>query len=170
MDLIETFRKRGIPHALSLAMIAFITVLTLDQASKWWVVEGLNLKERGMIPVLPPLLNFQMAWNDGVNFGLLGGNAQTMRLPMIAFSLCFTAGLLAYARGSSSRSQAIALGVAAGGALGNAIDRMTWGAVADFLNVSWWSLKNPWSFNVADIAIFAGFAAAVLFSRKNRPA
>ncbi len=171
MDLIDTFRRRGAPNALSLALIAFAIVLVLDQASKWWVVEGLNLKERGVIPVLSPLLTFQMAWNDGVNFGLLGGNPQAMRIPLIVLSLCFTAAIIAYARGSSNRVQAIALGVAAGGALGNAIDRMTWGAVADFLNMSCCSLKNPWSFNVADIAIFAGLGFAVVFSsKKSQPA
>ena len=171
MNLIDNFRRRGVPHALGLALIAFAVVLVLDQASKWWIVEGLNLKERGVIPVLSPFLTFQMAWNDGVNFGLLGGNPQAMRLPLIVLSLCFTVALVAYARGATNRTQAIALGVAAGGALGNAIDRMTWGAVADFLNMSCCSLNNPWSFNVADIAIFAGLSVAVLFSgKKSQPA
>lgn len=171
MKTIDYFRRRGAPHALGLALIAFAVVLVLDQASKWWVVEGLNLKERGVIPALSPLLTFQMAWNDGVNFGLLGGNPGAMRLPLIVLSLGFTVALIAFARGASSRVQAIALGVAAGGALGNAIDRMTWGAVADFLNMSCCSIDNPWSFNVADIAIFAGLGVAVLVSgKKAQPA
>lgn len=171
MKMIDYFRRRGAPHALGLPLIAFAIVLVLDQASKWWVVEGLNLKERGVIPVLSPFLTFQMAWNDGVNFGLLGGNPGAMRLPLIVLSLGFTVALIAFARGASSRVQAIALGVAAGGALGNAIDRMTWGAVADFLNMSCCSIDNPWSFNVADIAIFAGLGVAVLVSgKKAQPA
>ncbi|HPN05317.1 MAG TPA: signal peptidase II [Hyphomonadaceae bacterium] len=171
MSWIDYFRRRGVPHALMLALVAFAVVLVLDQASKWWVVEGLNLKERGVIPVLSPFLTFQMAWNDGVNFGLLGGNPGAMRIPLIVLSLCFTVTLIAFARGASNRVQAIALGVAAGGALGNAIDRMTRGAVADFLNMSCCSLNNPWSFNVADIAIFAGLGVAVLCSgKKSQPA
>jgi signal peptidase II len=57
---------------------------------------------------------------------------------------------------------AIALGLAAGGATGNVIDRLNWGAVADFLNVSCCGIRNPWSFNVADIAVFGGFALLLL--------
>jgi signal peptidase II len=50
------------------------------------------------------------------------------------------------------------LGIAAGGAIGNILDRWTWGAVADFLNVSCCGIDNPWSFNIADIAVFGGLA------------
>ncbi|MDD9978204.1 MAG: signal peptidase II, partial [Boseongicola sp.] len=51
-----------------------------------------------------------------------------------------------------------------GGALGNVIDRVIYGAVADFLNMSCCGFDNPWSFNVADIAIFVGAAGLILFS------
>ena len=57
----------------------------------------------------------------------------------------------------------IAAGVLIGGALGNVVDRLIYGAVADFLNMSCCGIDNPYAFNVADIAIFAGAAALVLF-------
>src|SRR3989338_3779539 len=59
-------------------------VFLLYQASKWGVVQGLNLIERGEIDVIPPLLNFRMAWNQGVNFGLFSNSADVMRWVLIA--------------------------------------------------------------------------------------
>lgn len=166
LGISDIMRRRGAAHALSAALFAFAAILVLDQVSKWWIVEGLNLRQRGVIEVLPSVLSFRMAWNDGVNFGLFGGSADTLRMPLVAFSVLFTIGLLFYARSASTQLQAAWLGVAAGGALGNAIDRITWGAVADFLNVSCCSIRNPWSFNIADIAIFVGLGLAFLFSQK----
>jgi len=65
----------------------------------------------------------------------------------------------------------ISAGLLVGGALGNVIDRILYGAVADFLNMSCCGFENPYAFNVADIAIFAGAAGLVLFSGdgKDRP-
>ena len=56
-----------------------------------------------------------------------------------------------------------------GGALGNVIDRLLYGAVADFLNMSLPGWQNPYSFNVADIAIFAGAIGLVLVPQKKDP-
>jgi signal peptidase II len=55
-------------------------------------------------------------------------------------------------------------GLLVGGALGNVIDRIAYGAVADFLNMSCCGIENPYAFNVADIAIFAGALGLVLFT------
>ena len=172
MDAISRVRdflsKRGIPGGVWIALAAFAIVLAADQASKFYVVDGLNLKEVGSINVIDPYLNFRMAWNTGVNFGIGGGNPAVTRIPLIAFSILFTIGALVFSRRSSTALQAAGLGVAAGGALGNAIDRLNWGAVADFLNMSCCGFVNPWSFNVADIAIFAGIAMAFLFDGKSK--
>ena len=61
----------------------------------------------------------------------------------------------------------IAAGLLIGGALGNVIDRLAYGAVADFLNMSLPGWDNPYSFNVADIAIFAGAIGLVLVPQKH---
>ncbi len=58
----------------------------------------------------------------------------------------------------------LSAGLLVGGALGNVVDRLAYGAVADFLNMSCCGIENPYAFNVADIAIFAGAAGLVLFA------
>ncbi len=158
------FAPTGRSDALWLALLGFGLVLAADQASKIYVVEGLNLRERGAMDVIPPYLNFRMAWNTGVNFGIGGGDPEVTRLPLVVLSCVFAVVAVAYSRRVTTRVQAIGLGVAAGGALGNAIDRLNWGAVADFLNMSCCGFQNPWSFNVADIAIFVGFLMAILWA------
>ena len=65
-------------------------------------------------------------------------------------------GFLITSLSNSDRFYAISTGVIAGGAFGNVVDRIHYGAVADFLNVSCCGIRNPWSFNVADIAVFIG--------------
>lgn len=140
-------------------------VFALDQASKWGVVQGLNLKERGEIDVIPPLLNFRMAWNQGVNFGLFSNSADVMRWVLIAVAVVISAWVVVWLyREKAGRWAMIAGGLLVGGALGNVIDRLIYGAVADFLNMSCCGLENPFSFNVADIAIFAGALGLVLFT------
>ncbi len=62
----------------------------------------------------------------------------------------------------------ISTGLLVGGALGNVVDRLVYGAVADFLNMSCCGVDNPFSFNVADVAIFAGAIGMVLFSGRQK--
>ena len=138
-----------------IAVVA-VAVLAADQLSKWWVVDVMGLDERLVIPVLPPLLTFKMAWNTGVNFGLFGGGSDAMRWVLIAISVIVSAALVWWVLRRRSRPMAYGAGLVLGGAIGNAIDRFRHGAVADFLNTSCCGIDNPFSFNVADIAIFLG--------------
>jgi signal peptidase II len=138
------------------ALAALVVIVALDQLTKWLVVEYMNLRELKSIDFIP-FLNFRMAWNPGVNFGLLSADTETGRWLLIGFTGAISAALLAAAVWSRRSLSSIGLGIAAGGAIGNLIDRFTYGAVADFINMSGFGIRNPWSFNVADIAIFAGF-------------
>ncbi|MDR0810058.1 MAG: signal peptidase II [Gemmobacter sp.] len=149
-----------------------LAVFVIDQITKLGVVFGLNLRERGEIDVLPPLLNFRMAWNQGVNFGLLSSSAEVMRWVLIVLSLVITGWVLHWTRRSRHGPWVqVSAGLLVGGALGNVVDRLAYGAVADFLNMSCCGIENPYAFNVADIAIFAGAAGLVLFTgrRNGRP-
>jgi len=141
--------------SLSLAVVVMVLIFVLDQASKYWVVEHLDLRNIGHIPV-NALINFYMAWNTGINFGLFSGDADTSRWVLIILASVIGAGFLFMSLTSTDRLYAISTGVIAGGAFGNVVDRIHYGAVADFLNVSCCGIRNPWSFNVADIAVFIG--------------
>ncbi len=132
-----------------------IWVFLLDQATKYYVVHILKLDVVKRIEVLDPFLVLQMAWNRGVNFGL--GAGLDMRWVLIGVAVVISAAVLIWlARSGASKWGYIAGGLLVGGALGNVIDRLLYGAVADFLNMSCCGITNPYAFNVADVAIFAG--------------
>ena len=115
------------------------------------------------IDVLPPWLNLRMAWNQGVNFGLFSSDENVMRWVLIAVALAVCTWVwLWLRRGRASTLGRTAGGLLIGGAIGNVIDRLAYGAVADFLNMSLPGWQNPYSFNLADIAIFAGAIGLVL--------
>ncbi len=139
-------------------------VFLADQASKYLVVHWMNLREVGSIDVLPPLLNLRMAWNYGVNFGWFSGESDSTRWILIGIALMIVAFVLYWLRKENfGRIGLISAGILVGGALGNIIDRIIYGAVADFLNMSCCGFSNPFSFNIADIAIFAGAFGMVIF-------
>ncbi len=152
----------GLGKTLVIAGITFL----IDQISKWYVVEYLDLKTKYAIDVLPPFLNFRMAWNEGINFGLFANGADTMRWVLIGLALAISIAVLCYARNFKGWLAALFLGCIVGGALGNALDRFVYGAVADFLNMSCCGFNNPFSFNVADAIIFFGAFGLIFFSEK----
>ncbi|MFC3628638.1 signal peptidase II [Paracoccus angustae] len=142
-------------------------IFLLDQALKYWVVHVLQLDRLREIDVLPPWLNLRMAWNQGVNFGLMASDTDITRWILIAVALVIVAWVWIWIwRSDAGRFARVAAGLLIGGALGNVIDRLLYGAVADFLNMSLPGWQNPYSFNVADIAIFAGAIGLVLVPQK----
>lgn len=141
-------------------LIAF----ALDQASKLGVVFGLNLIERGVIEIWDPFLTFRMAWNTGVNFGLFAHHAEAMRWGLIVLALVIAAWVWRWlARAGAGGLAQIAGGLLIGGAFGNVADRLAYGAVADFLNMSCCGIENPYAFNIADAAIFMGALGLIFF-------
>ncbi len=146
-------------------------VFLLDQASKYLVVHSMDLRTLGTIEVAPPFLVLRMAWNYGINFGLMAGDSVWARWALIAMALVISGAVLWWAHHEpGGKWQRIAAGLLVGGALGNVIDRVLYGAVADFLNMSCCGFNNPFAFNVADIAIFAGALGMVIFTPGKKPA
>ncbi|WP_417494195.1 signal peptidase II [Maricaulis sp.] len=167
-----------------LGLILAGAVLVLDQLSKWWVLDRLAFSPPGCLDFqradaaarasmanncghieVSPFFDLTMVWNKGVSFGLLGADGPLGRFLLVGFSvavaLALVAGLLSVGPFKVARRwQAIAFGLIIGGALGNAIDRALYGAVADFLNFS--GLMFPWVFNIADVGINLGVAAIIL--------
>lgn len=146
-----------------------LATLTADQATKLLVIFGLDLPHRGEIDVIDPLLNFRWAENRGINFGLLNSGTEVTRWLLIALAIGISAWVVRWAqRDGFTRWGQISAGLLVGGAAGNVVDRLAYGYVADFLNMSCCGIENPYAFNVADIAIFAGAIGLVLFTGKSQ--
>ena len=140
-----------------------IVVFLIDRISKFWVVDILDLGNIGQIEVWPPYLNFRMAWNKGINFGLLN-MGDDGRWVLIALSIVVVIFVIIWTRRAQGWLIPIATGAIVGGAMGNVFDRVVYGAVADFLNMSCCGIQNPFAFNIADAAIFAGAVILIIFA------
>lgn len=158
-----------VAYPLPRALVVAAVVFALDRASKVWIVEGLGLRHRGRIEVLDPFFNLTMAWNRGINFGLFD-RGEDGRLILVALAFAIVAALLWWVRAMPGRAGPIGVGLLVGGALGNVWDRLQWGAVADFINMSCCGIRNPFAFNIADAAIFAGALVLVAFGGDRRAA
>lgn len=140
-----------------LVPIVAALALGLDQLSKWVVIQRMNLPLVQEIDLIDPWLNLRMAWNQGMNFGLMASSQDLTRWLLIGVALVICVWVSVWVwRARPGRLARVAAGLLIGGALGNVIDRASYGAVADFLNMSLPGWRNPYSFNIADIAIFAG--------------
>lgn len=139
-----------------LALAALIVVV--DQASKWWIMAGVMMPPR-VIP-LTPFFNLVMTWNRGVSFGLFnnGSPYNALILPVIAIVISVLLGV--WLARVHKPMVAYGLGSVIGGAVGNLIDRVRFGAVADFLDFHLWGYHWP-AFNVADSAITIGVAILI---------
>jgi signal peptidase II len=144
-------------YAFSLAA----AVVVLDQLSKWWILSVYRLPER-ITTEISPIFSLTMVWNRGVSFGLFRADQDLGRWLLVAFSLAVAIALALWARKAERRLTALALGLVIGGAIGNLIDRVRFGAVADFLDFT--GLGFPWVFNVADSAITVGVIVLLLDS------
>ena len=137
-----------------------IVVIVLDQLSKLIVVHAMDLKTVNVILVADPYLILRMAWNEGINFGFVPFAGKWV---LIGLAVVICGWILGWMiRDKPGKWVQISAGLVIGGAVGNIIDRVAYGAVADFLNMSCCGFENPFSFNVADIAIFFG-AAGLIF-------
>lgn len=162
-------KKPAPPVRTDMRLVIWVatTIFVIDQVLKYWVVHVLQLDRLREIDVLPPWLNLRMAWNQGVNFGLMASDTDVTKWILIAVALAIVAWVWVWIwRANAGTFARIAAGLLIGGALGNVIDRLLYGAVADFLNMSLPGWQNPYSFNVADIAIFAGAIGLVLVPQK----
>jgi signal peptidase II len=150
-------------------LVATALVLLADQASKWAILSVLDLPQRAAPMVLAPVLNLTMVWNRGVTFGLLTGFGAWGHLLLSGLAICVVVVLAVWLRRAESAVTAIALGAIGGGAIGNVIDRLRFGAVVDFIDTH----LGDWHwyvFNIADAAIVCGVVALAIDSRWPRRA
>lgn len=159
---------------LSISAIVFV----LDQITKYLVLGPGRFSPPGCLEAgvncrfieLSPIFDLQMVWNRGVSFGLLRADADLARWGLVALSFVIAGFFAWWLKGAERRLTGVALGLVIGGALGNVIDRIRFGAVADFLDFN--GLWFPWVFNVADAAITVGailLAADMLLFAESEP-
>lgn len=134
--------------------LAFMMALVTDQVTKAAILE--RAEGAGWTEQVTEFFNLVLVFNQGVSFGLFGES----RLPYQDLLLAGLAALVAlvllkWISGQLGERLSLAYGLIAGGALGNAIDRLRIGAVVDFLDFHWQGWHWP-SFNIADSAIFIG--------------
>jgi signal peptidase II len=130
-----------------------VTVL-IDQAHKAWMLYVYDIGAKGTVTITP-FFDLVLVWNQGISYGLLPQESAAGRLGLILFALVASLALTVWLARLESRLTAIAIGLIIGGAIGNAIDRILYGAVADFF--SFHAFGYQWYvFNVADTAIVAG--------------
>jgi signal peptidase II len=137
--------------------VALATAL-IDQASKLWVLFVLELGVRESVSVTP-FLDLMLTWNTGISYGLFRQEGPLGQWALLALKAIAAALLWIWLSRASSRLTALSLGLIIGGAAGNAIDRLAYGAVADFVlfHITTESFSFQWYvFNLADVAIVAG--------------
>ena len=130
----------------------------VDQAVKLWLLFVFDLGARGVV-TLAPFLDLVLTWNTGISYGLFPQEGPVGQWVLLAVKALAVALLWIWLARVSSRLTALALGLIIGGALGNAIDRLAYGAVADFVlfHLTTGGFSFKWYvFNVADAAIVAG--------------
>ena len=145
-----------------------LLIIVLDQLTKAWVLGSADVSDPILIPagyrfaeVIPGIFNLTMVRNTGVSFGLFGGGGA--RWVLAIFSIIVAGGLIWWATQANRRLLISAIGLVIGGAIGNAIDRVRFGYVIDFIDVSGLGFF-PWVFNIADSAITVGVVLLILDS------
>ena len=132
-------------------------VLLLDQLSKWLVLDVMN-PDRRLIEILP-WFNLALVWNRGISFGMFASHNQPVLLVVLSLAIVWI--LLRWLCKNVSWLVSLALGLIIGGAIGNVVDRLRFGAVVDFFDAHIGAYHWP-AFNIADSAIFIGIVLLCL--------
>ena len=142
---------------LPVSALTATTALAIDQALKYW---AMSLDGEVQIN---PFLRIVRAWNPGTGFGLSPSWASPWILTSVAILISLV--VLYWTNLSNKIWHRVFCGLIAGGALGNALDRMVHGAVYDYLNIGCCGVQYPYAFNLADLAITTGCLALVFRGR-----
>ncbi|MEM9667324.1 MAG: signal peptidase II [Pseudomonadota bacterium] len=151
-------------------------ILIFDQVTKWMILDtaalnGLNCLDRsqpcGQLE-FSPIFKLSMVWNRGMSFGALQSEG-VMRWILVIMTVAIAIGFAVWLFRATGKVTVLALSLVVAGAIGNVIDRVRFGAVVDFIDVTSWLPIFPWVFNVADSAITVGaillLADQLIFSK-----
>jgi signal peptidase II len=167
----DEFLVPAMTPRLRSGLIAAVAVLVVDQATKLWLLFVFDIA-RGAVRVTP-FFDLVLAWNTGISYGWFQTESAAGQAILLTIKATAVIVLAIWMARSQTRTAAIALGLIIGGAIGNAIDSLAYGAVVDFAHLHIQIGENDLSwyvFNLADTAIVAGVAALLYDSFFGEPA
>jgi len=156
---------------LRAGIIAAIITLIVDQASKLWLLYGFDIGHRTV--KVTPFFDLVLAWNIGISFGWFQNDNAAAQIALMIVKILAVIALAIWMTRSQTVMATVALGFIIGGAIGNGIDRLAYGAVVDFalFHVQIGGNTFNWYvFNLADVAIVAGVIALLYDSFVGVPA
>ncbi|HVI30087.1 signal peptidase II [Hansschlegelia sp.] len=137
-------------RAFLLAALVFV----LDQAIKLWALFVFELADKGRVAVLP-VFDLVLIWNRGVSYGMLQQDGDLGRWLLVALHVVASIGIAVWIARERQTVSAYGLALILGGAVGNGVDRVAYGAVVDYALLHWGEV-TWYVFNLADAAIVAG--------------
>jgi signal peptidase II len=144
----------------ALGLVVAAATCLIDQASKFWLIANFDLASRGEFP-LTRFVALVLTWNTGISYGLFPQQGPIGEWALFAFKVAAVIFMWVWLTRATSRLTAVALGLIIGGAIGNALDRLHWPGVMDFVlfHIEASGFHFRWYvFNLADVAIVAGVA------------
>lgn len=133
-----------------------LTGLVVDQVVKTWLLFGFDLGQQGRV-FITPFFDLVLVWNRGISYGFFAADSQAQVWFLVAVKAAITLALVIWLVRNTDRLTAIALGLLIGGAIGNTIDRVLYGAVVDYASLH--AFGYYWYvFNLADVWVVAGVA------------
>ena len=157
---------------LRYGVIVALVTLVLDQASKFWLVRIFDIAHRGTVK-LTPFFDLVLAWNQGISFGWFQNDGLAAQIVLLGIKAGAVVVLAVWMARSRTLIATLSLGLIIGGAIGNAVDRLVYGAVVDFALFHVRIGENTFNwyvFNMADVAIVVGVAALLYDSFWGIPA
>jgi signal peptidase II len=142
----------------ALGLVIAVATCAIDQAAKFWLLLPFDLADRGRV-ALGPFIDLVLTWNTGISYGLFPQEGLVGQWALLAFKAAAVVFLWVWLARAPSRLTALALGLIIGGAFGNAVDRLHWPGVMDFVlfHIETAAFTFRWYvFNLADVAIVAG--------------
>ncbi len=138
---------------LSLGLLIAIFAFFIDQLSKWWIL--IFVMDPPKVISVTPFFNLVLAWNKGVSFGMFSDQGDSGAWILSVIAILITLVLIFWLIKAKTNVTSLGLGAIIGGAIGNVIDRLTHGAVLDFLDFYVNNFHWP-AFNAADSFITIG--------------
>ena len=153
-----TFR----PKTLTLMGLSItFLIISVDQITKIWALNNFFFPPREIVIFF--WFNLVPVWNSGISFGMLAGYSEAMPMIISVLTILISIVLLIWLITAISIFLKLALSFILGGAVGNIIDRIQYGAVIDFIDIHFFDFHWP-AFNVADAAITIGVCFFLLDS------